>query len=64
MRDPQRCPVVANRIATLWQEKCPDWRFGQLMYNFLAWLGRDPFYMEDDEFMAEFRKFIDTIERY
>lgn len=60
MRDPNRIFPMMNKMAILWQEKVPDWRFSQLMMNFLGWLGRDPFYMEDEEFFKKFEEFFLT----
>jgi hypothetical protein len=45
----------------MWHEKCPDWRFMQLMSNFVAWYERDPFYMEDDEFCDKLREYMETL---
>jgi len=59
MRDPKRCPAVCDLISYHWQTKCPDWRFMQLMSNFVVWYGADPFYMEDEEFIKKFREFLE-----
>ena len=48
MRNPARIPEFCNRLAKAWGN-LPDWRFGQLMYNAFAEMGRDPFFPEDDE---------------
>lgn len=48
MRDPKRIPEFLRRLEDAWSA-FPDWRFGQLVMNFLSWLGRDPFYIEDDK---------------
>lgn len=61
MRDPRRCMEVMRTIQSHWESICPDWRFMQLMSNFMSWLGRDPFYMEDDQFVEKFEEFIKTI---
>lgn len=61
MRNPERIAPMMNDIAYLWQENFPDWRFAQLIMNFIGWLGRDPFYLEDAELMGEFRNFIDEM---
>ena len=41
----------------------PDWRFGQLMFNFLSWLENgkniDPFYLEENEMMKHIREYVD-----
>ena len=57
MRDPNRCFSVITQVGVIWQSKFPDMRFMQLMSNFAMWLGRDPFYMEDDEFIDKFNQF-------
>lgn len=62
MRDPDRTFPVCDMIAAFWQTKCPDLRFMQLMSNFTLWLGVDPFYMEDDEFVRKFLEYMKTID--
>ncbi len=57
MRDINRIDPFLNEIGELWQEKVPDWRFGQLMYNFFSVLG-DPFYYEEDEFLEAFKAYL------
>ena len=53
MRDPERIPALVEKLEEHWRRRVPDWRFGQLMFNFLAWLAkktdRDYFHIEDDE---------------
>ncbi len=61
MRDEGRIFPLCMKIARLWQHYAPDLRFMQLMSNFAAWYGSDPFYMEDDEFSRQFLKFMDEI---
>lgn len=56
MRDPKRIPKVLKEIERLWK-KVPDWRLGQLLGNFLCWYNRDPFFPEDDEFVAELKRY-------
>ena len=55
MRDPKRIDKFCNQLADIWK-KVPDWRFGQLMYNFICETG-DPFYWEEDECLEKLRKF-------
>lgn len=57
MRDPARIDEFCNRLAAAWKHDVPDWRFGQLMYNLFDSLGKDPFFIEDDQM-------IDYIESY
>ena len=60
MRDKKRIKKFCDELATIWEDHCPDWRFGQLMCNVLgdmAGNGRDPFFPEEDEMMKYFKKF-------
>ena len=56
MRDPNRIEPFLNELGEIWKERYPDWRFGQLMYNFFSSYG-DPFYLDEDAFMAAFRAY-------
>lgn len=51
MRDPNRTLPFCNELAAIWSEEFPDWRFGQLMYNFIIWYSnikkRDIFFSEE-----------------
>ena len=53
MRDVKRIPPFMEKLSTYWQEVVPDWRFGQLMSNFLGYVyqetGRDIFFIEESE---------------
>ena len=51
MRDPKRIDKYCDELKRAWS-RLPDWRFGQLMYNFINELAMDPFYL-DDEVMFE-----------
>lgn len=48
MRDPKRIDKFCEELKKSWH-RLPDWRFGQLMYNFISELDRDPFHIEDDD---------------
>lgn len=54
MRDPARIDELCEALRLKWHE-VPDWRFGQLMSNFLGEVygtsGRDIFYIEDNEML-------------
>lgn len=54
MRDPSRIDEFCETLRQKWHE-VPDWRFGQLMSNFLGEVcygsGRDIFYIEDNEML-------------
>lgn len=52
MRDPKRIKPFVKKLGEYWERDVPDWRFGQLMSNFMgfAWQqeNRDIFFTEDD----------------
>ena len=53
MRDKDRIKPFCDKLAGLWSNY-PDLRFGQFMWNTLRYLEQErknPFYMEDEEFM-------------
>ena len=56
MRNVDRIDPFLEEIGSLWKKNFPDWRFGQLMYNFFCELG-DPFYYEEEEFLVGFRAY-------
>ena len=56
MRDPKRIDKFCSQLADIWK-KVPDWRFGQLMYNFICETG-DPFHWEEEEFLAKLRDYL------
>lgn len=61
MRDPTRIDPFTQKLAHMWQQNVPDWRFGQFMSNFLDFVvaetGRDIFFIEDDEMERLLEKF-------
>ena len=61
MRDPKRIDKFCDELKIVWK-RLPDWRFGQLMMNLLgeyqAVTGRDPFFPEEDEMLDFFRGFV------
>lgn len=50
MRDKKRMNKVLDALWQLWLE-VPDWRFCQLTENFARYIGGDPFYIEDEDFI-------------
>lgn len=58
MRNPKRIQPFLEEIGKIWEEKCPDWRFGQLLFNVLG--GRDPFYYEEDKFLAMVKNYFNV----
>ena len=59
MRDIDRIGIFLKKVEELWG-KLPDWRFGQLLTNFIAAKG-DIFYWEEDKFLEELEDYINNI---
>ena len=59
MRNIERIEPFMKEMAKIWKEKCPDWRFGQLMSNVLNSFDRDPFFIEEDEMLKRFKEYFD-----
>lgn len=62
MRNPERIKPFLDEIGQIWQTKAPDWRFGQLMVNFLPYLQNqvgDIWFLEENEFLLIFKQFFD-----
>ncbi|KFZ25994.1 MAG: hypothetical protein KQ78_01959 [Candidatus Izimaplasma bacterium HR2] len=61
MRDINRMKLFLEKLEEQWKE-FPDWRFGQLMYNFMSTMG-DPFYWEEEVFLEKLEIFIDNLKK-
>ena len=49
MRDPKRIKPFCDRLAELWETRCPDWRFTQLIENVFMFKDNPAtFYLEDN----------------
>ena len=61
MRDPNRLDKFYDEMKEVHKKSFPDWRFGQLMSNFLGWLysvkRRDPFFPEEEDMIEYFREY-------
>lgn len=57
MRDPKRLDTFYDALKEYHKEYVPDWRFGQLLYNFMYWLNRDLFFIEDDKMLDIFEEY-------
>lgn len=61
MRDPNRLDKFYNEMKEIHKKSFPDWRFGQLMSNFLGWLysikGKDPFFPEEGDMIEYFKEY-------
>lgn len=64
MRDPMRLDRFYDEVRCIHKKCFPDWRFGQLMSNFLGWVYQekkiDPFFPEEDKMMEYFREYSNT----
>ena len=64
MRDRNRIPGYAQRLAAVWA-KVPDWRLSQLLTNvildYISEHDIEPFYMEDEQFLAYIEKYVEEI---
>ena len=53
-RDPKRIRAFCDQLAEIWESQCPDWRFGQLIWNVLP---HDPFFLEEEQTLKMFKEF-------
>ena len=63
MRNPKRIKPYCDALASIWGA-VPDWRLGQFMWNIIRYYeeqGKDPFYMEDEEFLAGMITFLNEM---
>lgn len=65
MRNPNRLDKFYDEMKKIHKMSFPDWRFGQLMSNFLGWLysvkRRDPFFPEDEDMIEYFREYANNV---
>lgn len=61
MRDPNRLDNFYEQMKQIHKENFPDWRFGQFIMNFLAWYGRDPFYLEEGKFIERLNIYVASL---
>ena len=64
MRNPNRLDKFYDEMKEIHKKSFPDWRFGQLMSNFLGWLmtdkGKDFFFPEEEDMIEYFREFANS----
>lgn len=58
MRDINRIDNFMYEVGDLWKKNVPDWRFGQLMFNFISQTG-DPFYLEEEDFLKKLKEYLE-----
>lgn len=52
MRDPNRIPVIIQRLQKIWEAN-PDLRLGQIVGNAFHYpMGEDPYHVEDEYFIS------------
>ena len=56
MRNPNRIEPFMDELGKIWKEECPDWRFGQLIFNVIGHNGM-AFYMEEDKMLEAVKKY-------
>lgn len=57
MRNPDRIYPFCMKLAELWMN-VPDWRFGQLMTNFVSSLPRDVWFYEEPELIKVLEEYL------
>lgn len=60
MRDIDRINGIMQEFEKGWK-LVPDWRLGQFILNFLDYVNKDIFYMEDDEFLEYLENYEEDI---
>lgn len=65
MRDINRLDKFYDELKKI-HKTLPDWRFGQLVMNFLSWhltkYRRDIFYLEEDKIIELFKEYLSELE--
>lgn len=59
MRDVKRIKKFCDELALVWENNCPDWRFGQMICNVFGEMAMecDPFFPEEDEMIKFFKDY-------
>lgn len=63
MRDINRLDEFYDKLKNIHKKSFGQWRFGQLMFNFISECG-DPFYWEEDKFIEEIKKYANKCSYY
>ena len=64
-RDINRIDPFLQELGKIWKEKCPNWRFGQLMWNIQRVMythDSDMFYYEEDELLEYMKNWFEEEE--
>lgn len=64
LKDPKRLDKFYKKLKDLHKRTVPDWRFGQLMVNFIQSYGdmNTMFYWNEDDFIMRLTKFMEDFE--
>lgn len=66
IRNPERIDVFTSELNRIWKKHFPDWRFGQLMSNFLGFVAgqkqTDIFFPEESEMLTYLKEFCEEKE--
>lgn len=61
IRNPERIDEFTKELNRIWKTYFLDWRFGQLMMNFLSWVQcekkLDLFFPEEEQMLTYLREF-------
>jgi len=63
MRDVKRLDEFYDELKNIHKKSFGQWRFGQLIFNFISECG-DPFYWEEDKFIEEIKKYANKCSYY
>lgn len=68
MRDPKRLDKFFDEFKEIYKKEFPDWRFFQLMSNFMGWVyqeqKKDPWFVEENQCIELFKKFSEEMSPY
>jgi hypothetical protein len=62
MRDVKRIPKILRKLKEIW-EKNPEMRLGQLIENAFLYLGKDIYYVEDEDLIKRLEEFYSLLEK-
>nr|DAD94468.1 MAG TPA: Protein of unknown function (DUF1040) [Siphoviridae sp. cttFh17] len=61
IRNPARIDQFTAELNRIWKKYFPDWRYGQLMMNFLGWVSCDkkidPFFIEENKMLTYLKEY-------
>ena len=63
MRNKKRIKEFCDELAYIWENNCPDWRFGQMICNVIGEMasnGIDPFFPEENAMINCFKIYFEN----